>query len=572
MGGGPRPFYAALLDMPALTPEARRFIEAEAERRIGWGSQAIAAGHAQLSLALASNDPAAVQQAANEVRSGVLRLESGTAALQAIAAGTPPRQFAQAWFREQLSISSPEAAPMVMEGGPWGLSWYHLTTMAFLVAFLLGALMIQYARMRRIGGLVERLTPGGAPGAAAAPKRDDATSPGTLAPDKGVAEQPAAPAARPVAATPDAPASAKKPWSGKLRVAAIFRETDTVKTFRLMNPEGGDIPFTFLAGQFITLAAEIDGKPVRRSYTIASSACQRSYVEIAIKREDHGAESRHLHDQVAVGDQLQVSGPSGAFTFTGEEADSIVLISGGIGITPMMCVVRCLNDKSYSGDIFFLHGARRVDDFVFHEELGYLQKRHPNLHVVATMGKVSATPWDGAQGPVSKEFIAQAVPDIAHRRVHICGPPAMMEAVKTSLLELGVAQNKIKTEAFGAAQGRVPSGPEPTAAAPPGPVPGDAPVAPAPAALPSAAAQVEFTTSGKTAPLAPDQTVLEAAEAIGVEIDYACRVGTCGTCVVPLKSGEVTMAVEDGLPTDEKAKGIILACQAKSIGNLVVEA
>ena len=65
---------------------------------------------------------------------------------------------------------------------------------------------------------------------------------------------------------------------------------------------------------------------------------------------------------------------------------------------------------------------------------------------------------------------------------------------------------------------------------------------------------------------------VEAAEAVGVEIDYSCRVGTCGTCVVPLKSGTVTMEVEEGLPPEEKAKGIILACQAKSVGNLVVEA
>jgi len=147
----------------------------------------------------------------------------------------------------------------------------------------------------------------------------------------------------------------------------------------------------------------------------------------------------------------------------------------------------------------------------------------------------------------------------------------MMEAVKAALAELGVPKEQVKTEAFGPARGVAPG----TRAPLPAPS-----LAPAPAAAPAAAgavpriatAEVRFTKSGKTGPLAPDQSVLEAAEAIGVPIDYSCRVGICGTCKVPLLEGKVTMEVEEGLPPDEKARGIILACQAKSVGNLVVEA
>lgn len=576
MGGGPRPFYASLLDMPALTPEARQFIEAEAEQRIGWGSEAINAGHARLQRALAANDPVAVRQATEAVREGLARLESGTAALHAIGAGTPPRQFALAWFRSQLAVPAAET-PMAVGEGPWGLSWYHTITMAFLAAFLLATLLIQYARMRRISGLVERLNP------AALGTETGAKPPSPPAPAPGSTP---APAPNSAADAPGAPPVSKRPWSGMLRVAAIFVETPNVKTFRLEEPEGGDIPFTFLPGQFLTFSAEIDGKPVRRSYTIASAPTQRGYVEIAVKREEAGLESRYLHDQVAIGDLLLVSGPAGAFTFTDKDADSIVLIAGGIGITPMMSVIRCLNDRSYPGDIFFLYGMRTAEDFVFREELEYLQKRHANLHVAATLSDASDTAWSGSLGPISKQFIARAVPEIARRRVHLCGPPGMMEAVKTMLLDLGVASDKIRTEAFGPAQGRAPVGPEPAPVGPttvgPGPVEGPSPpgsesaqaagAAPPAAALPTATASVEFTTSGKTAPLAPDQTVLEAAEAIGVAIDFSCRVGTCGTCVVPLKAGTVTMEVEDGLPPEEKARGMILACQAKSVGNLVVEA
>ena len=555
MGGGAKPFYPALMDMPSLTPEARKFIEAEAAKRLGAGSEAITTGQAPLHHALSANDPAAMQQALAGLREGVLLAESGAAALQAANEGQPPRQIALTWFKEQLSV--PAENGMAISGGPWGLSWFHLTTMAFLIAFLLGAVLIHYARLRRIDGLVQRLTPGAtpppAPGGSATP-----ASPSTPAAAAAPAQNPAVTAGP----APDKPPA--RPWSGALRVAEIFRETPNVKTFRLVGLDGGAIPFTFLPGQFLTFAAEIDGKPNRRSYTIASSPAQRGYVEVTVKREEQGAESRYLHDHVAIGDHLEVSGPSGVFTFTGTEAGSIVLISGGVGITPMMCVLRYLTDRGYPGDIFFVHGARTAQDFIFREELEYLQKRHSNAHVTATMEDFEDASWTGAKGQVSKELIAQAVPEIARRRVHVCGPPAMMEAVKAELAELGVPKNKIKTEAFGPALGATPA---PAADAAPASNP-----APATPAAPSAQVEVEFSRSGKTGPLAPDQSVLEAAEAIGVAIDFSCRVGTCGVCVVPLLKGSVTMAVEEGLRPEDKARGIILACQAKSAGALVVDA
>ncbi len=571
-GGGAKPFYPTLMDMPSLTPEARLFIEAEAARRLGSGSEEITVSQAALHHALAANDPAVMQQAVAGVRRGMLQVESGASALQAVNEGEVPHLIALIWFTGQMS--TPIAAGMEMGDGPWGLSWYHLSLMAFLVAFLLGAILIHYARVRRISGLVARLAPGGT--AAGRPA-------GKPAPAAPPAAAPATPPAAPLASTGTAaPAvtakadSPNRPWSGTLRVAAIFRETTTVKTFRLMAMEGGAIPFSFLPGQFLTFSAMIDGKPIRRSYTIASSPAQRDYVEITVKREEQGAESRYLHDQVAVGDHLDVSGPSGVFTFTGKETDSVVLISGGVGITPMMCVLRYLTDCGYPGDIFFIHGTRIAQDVIFREELDYLQKRHGNVHVTFTIADSEDASWTGAKGQISKELIMQAVPEIARRRVHVCGPPAMMEVVKAQLVELGVSRDKIKMEAFGPAKGATPA-PAPDSApvsAPAASVVAAAAAVPAPvaAALPSAQVDVQFSKSGKTGPLAPDQSVLEAAESIGVAIDFSCRVGTCGTCVVPLTSGTVTMEVEDGLLPEDKARGIILACQAKSVGPLVVDA
>jgi hypothetical protein len=123
----------------------------------------------------------------------------------------------------------------------------------------------------------------------------------------------------------------------------------------------------------------------------------------------------------------------------------------------MMSVARYLTDISYPGEIFFLFGARTTEDFIFREELEYLERRHVNLHVAATMSRAPGTVWMGPEGLISKEFIAHAVPEISRRHVHLCGPPPMMEAVKGELAELGVPKEQVETEAFGPAEGMAPA-------------------------------------------------------------------------------------------------------------------
>lgn len=586
MGGRPpKEFYPSLMDLPTLSPEQRRAIEAQARAWVSAGVDEIATAEDVLRQAYAAGDAAGAEQAARRLREGLDDVSSGTAALRALAEGKSPPQIARDWFKEQLNLAT-LGTHTSSPTGPLGLSWFHLVTMALVSAFAAAMSAIYLARMRRANALVRRLT--GAPPVAgataatpAAPPLAVPVAPGNAAPAPAADVLAAGPGpSAPPPAPADGPARAG-PWTGKLRVAAIFRETPNIKTFRLRDPEGGPIPFTFLPGQFLTYSAEIDGKLVRRSYTIASSAAQTAYVETTVKREAPGVFSGHLHDRIARGDLVDVMAPFGSFTFRGAEAESVVLIGGGVGITPLMAAIRYLADVAWPGDVFLVYGARTTEDFIFRDELEHLQRRHGNLHVAATMARAEGTAWMGPEGPITKEFLAQAVPEIAQRRVHLCGPPGMMQAIRKALAELGVPGERIKTEAFGPARGAVP---------PPGVtmvVPSQAPadVAVTPVAAPSspvdtdgaaaigpATASIRFARSNKIAPLPPDRTVLEVAEVVGVPIDYACRVGICGTCKVQLLEGRVTMEVEEALTTEDKARGIILACQAKSIGNLAIEA
>lgn len=574
MGRPRKELYPSLMEMPALSGEQRRNLESQARGRINADIDGVSAAEMDLRHAIAAGDVAAADQASRRIRDSLNQVQSGVTVLRSLSEGKSPQQVAQNWFKAQMNLS-PQPAVLNADG-MLGISWFHVTTMGLLAIFSAGMLAVYVARMRRANALVDRLARTPAPALTAPPAPAAPPASGTkdfkartIQPDRrgNGAPTPAKGEAEP-GDRGDLP-KPRGPWKGELRVCAIFRETPSVKTFRLQTIDGGAIPFAFLPGQFLTYSAEIDGKAVRRSYTIASSAAQTAYVETTIKREDGGVFSDYMHDKVKEGDILDVMAPSGAFIFTGKEADSVVLIGGGVGITPLMAAIRYLFDIAWPGQIHLVYGAQSTEQFIFRDELEYLQRRMDNLHVAATMTRAAGTSWMGSEGQITADFLTRAVPDLAKRRVHLCGPPGMMEALRKTLGELGVPPEQIKTEAFGPARGAVP---------PPGMTVVEKRASEGAAghngaaAIGPATASIRFAKSGKLAPLPPDKSVLEVAESIGVPIDYSCRSGICGLCKTHLLEGTVTMEVQEALTEEDKANGMILACQAKSIGNLVVEA
>jgi ferredoxin-NADP reductase/DMSO/TMAO reductase YedYZ heme-binding membrane subunit len=341
-------------------------------------------------------------------------------------------------------------------------------------------------------------------------------------------------------------------WKGELLISRIFQETHDVKTFRLVSPDGGPLPFEHTAGQYINLHLTIDGRRVNRSYTIASSPTRTAYCEISVKRAKYG--SVHLHETWREGQRVQVSAPAGKFVFAGHEAERVVLIAGGIGITPMMSVVRSLTDRGWTGEMYLLFSVRKVGDVVFADELAYLEKRFPNLHVEVTVTDADET-WSGARGQITKEMIAGFVPGLARGPVMLCGPAPMMTAMRKLCVELGVPDAQIHQEAFISTP---PIEPGPDGAMPEEPL------------EPGALANITFRRAGKTAEQT-ELTVLEAAEGCGVAIPFECRSGICGQCKTKLVSGKVAMEVQDALTAADRSKGLILACQARAARDIVVD-
>jgi ferredoxin-NADP reductase/DMSO/TMAO reductase YedYZ heme-binding membrane subunit len=365
-----------------------------------------------------------------------------------------------------------------------------------------------------------------------------------------------------------APPRRRKFWTGELRVARIFDETPDVKTFRLVAPGGGPLPFDHVAGQYLNLALTIDGKRVNRSYTIASSPTRADYCEISVKRAADGHASRHLHATLREGSVLKVGAPAGRFVFDPQGgpdgAARCVLIAGGVGITPMMSTVRSLTDRSWPGEIYLMFSVRALPDIVFRAELDYLQARFPNLHVRVTLTGNPGSAWDGARGQISRAMIEGFVPGLTRGPILLCGPDPMMAAMRRLLVDqLGIPDAEVLQEAFVS-----PPAPVSDAAAD-----ADAAAPPMPAPEPGSAlpASVQFLRAGKSAE-ASDLTVLEAAEDAGVTIPFECRSGICGQCKTHLVSGTVTMDVEDALTPADRSKRLILACQARAVGDVVVDA
>ena len=367
---------------------------------------------------------------------------------------------------------------------------------------------------------------------------------------------PEAAAARPGAAPVTVPrgSGAGRPAAGSggfvpVSVLAVFDESPTIKTFRLARPAS----FPFEAGQFLTVRAQVDDRPQVRCYSISSSPQSTGYMEISVKRQ--GLVSSALHATLRPGSQLLVKPPAGRFTYPAGDDRPVVLIAGGVGITPLISMLRHGVAADPERPFTLLYSARGRRELAFWDELGWLARRHPHVRLVGTVTEPDRT-WEDRVGRIDRALIADCVPDAARSVFLMCGPLEMIAAMRATLLSMGVPEPRVRSEVFqaGAAIG---------AAA--------APAAAAGVEGGQAAARLDLVRSGRAVDVAGSQTLLDAAEAAGADIPTLCRAGVCGTCRTRLVSGEVRCA-SDALDDRDRQAGFILPCVAWALGDCALEA
>lgn len=528
-------FYPSLMILPPLSKEARSELASKARERMKTGAAIMNQAIIELTAGAEDDNFSQMKEASGNLSEGLAQFDSGIATFDALAEGKSPQEIGLSWYKKNLNLENSRETDSAKKN-VFGGTLFHLFIMALLTIFSVAMIAMYFFKMRRATKLLAWLQTGAKTSLAPAPSSDQS-------PKQVVSNS---------------------LWKGKLKVATISEETPTVKTFKLVSPDGNDLPFTYLAGQFLTLSVVIDGKPIKRAYTIASHPCDKKWLEITIKREENGLASRYMHDVIHENDLIDIEAALGKLTFSGVTGEGIVLIGGGVGITPLMSVLRCLISCGMKNEIHLLYACKNLSEFVYHEELRQLQARNSNLKLLVAIEKLEGTFPGAYEGRLTKEKILEAVPKIVALRVHLCGPPGMMKAIHAILDEIKVPREQIKEEAFSSAKppAKAADPKEPSTVAQSGALP---------AADGEELKKVLFKKAGKTVEIHEGETVLELSETSGVEIPFQCRVGTCGICKVKLLSGEVTMEVEDALTTEDKDGKVILACQAKAQSDLEIE-
>lgn len=352
-------------------------------------------------------------------------------------------------------------------------------------------------------------------------------------------------AMRPPSGAASAPASGALPeppaWKGYRPFRVMSRTFEDAAesqcSFVLSPVDGAALP-PFRPGQYLTVSVTIpDADPdephgvLSRAYSISDRPHPDRY-RLTIKRAlppaappgvPAGIVSAYFHDHVAPGSILQVKAPSGQFHVDETSDLPLVLIAGGIGITPMLSIISWCLDERPGREMYLFYGVRCGEDHAFKAVLQSLAAQHPALHLSVFYGAPGGSDVAGRDfmeaGFISIDAVRRLVPDGRHL-YYVCGPPAMMQVILPGLSAGGVAPADIHFEAFGPASGRQ---------------------VPATEVLPASRhVQVQFTTTGRTLTwTGASANLLDFAESHGVTIPCACRSGSCGSCETRLISGTV---------------------------------
>ena len=357
-------------------------------------------------------------------------------------------------------------------------------------------------------------------------------------------------------------ASPPPAWPGfrRLAVTAIEQESDSVISIRFEEPDRAPLPAA-RAGQYLTvrIQPDKDARSLLRNYSLCG-APDAGYYRIAVKREPRGAASGYLHTRLAVGDQLEIAAPRGVFILD-QTRDPLLLISAGIGATPVLAMLHTLAGQHSHREIWWLHGARSSRDHSFASEARALLASLPKVNARVYYSRPGAMDVEGrdfdSAGRLTGSLLAELEPPRSAES-YLCGPAAFMDEISAGLAALGLDASRIHTEPFGPEPGLTP-GIAPTPARTPHP----------PAGPPGDGPSVEFARSNLSIPWSSDYaSLLELAEACDVPVRWSCRTGVCHNCETTLIAGDLDYNPD---PVEPPADGSALICCSRPHDGVVLD-
>lgn len=353
----------------------------------------------------------------------------------------------------------------------------------------------------------------------------------------------------------------------RLPVDSVRRLTDhAVEVTFVAPPELAD-EFDYVPGQYLALRTHLEGREVRRSYSICRAPVTRPdgsrTLSVGIKRDEGGVFSTWAHSHLHPGAEIDVMSPQGTFTLPADlDGQHIVGIAAGSGITPLMSLAETVLEASGTARFSLLYTNRSSTDVMFLEDLADLKDRFPTrlaLHHVLSREQRQAPLLSGRiDEPKLRAIIAGLLPPEQVDRWLLCGPFALVSLCREVLADLGVPRDRVRFELFTTDEpGVAPRAPRPVVVAP------DAPTVRIDLTLDGVSTRVE-------SPIDAHETVLNAALRVRPDAPFACTGGVCGTCRAHLVEGTVTMTENYALEPEELARGYVLTCQSHPTSDHIV--
>jgi ferredoxin-NADP reductase/MOSC domain-containing protein YiiM/ferredoxin len=351
-------------------------------------------------------------------------------------------------------------------------------------------------------------------------------------------------------------------WPGfrQVTVTAITRESDSTISIRLEDPTGAPLPAA-RPGQYLTLRVSPDNRQpaLLRNYSL-SGPPGPGYYRVTVKREPGGAVSGYLHTRLAVGDRLDIAAPRGTFILDQTHAP-LLLISAGIGATPVLAMLQALAQSRADRQIWWLHGARNGREHPFAVEVRALLASLPNARARVYYSHPGPSDLEGrdfdSAGRLTASRLAELKPP-PDAEAYVCGPAAFMDEISAGLAASGFDTSRIHREPFGPAAGVTP-GIAATPARPPH----------SPAGQPGTGPKIAFARSDLTIPWSRDYgTLLELAESCDVPVRWSCRTGVCQTCETTLIAGNVDYNPD---PVEPPTEGSVFICCSQPRDDIVLD-
>ncbi|HEX6526792.1 MAG TPA: 2Fe-2S iron-sulfur cluster-binding protein [Streptosporangiaceae bacterium] len=345
-----------------------------------------------------------------------------------------------------------------------------------------------------------------------------------------------------------------------MKVVGIDRESASVISIRLTGTDG-DSTTPPLPGQFLTLRLRPTAKsaPLLRSYSLSGAPDPTQY-RISVKLEPEGAASGFLHTRLRPGDILQVGAPRGTFVLH-DGQHPVVLISAGVGATPVLAMLHALAAARSDREVWWLHGARNEREHAFRDESARLLSSLANAHRLVCYSNPDPGDKPGNDFDRAARLDASALDDAGvplDAEFYVCGPAGFMHDIGAALASREVSPDRVRTEIFGPAASMTLGVVEDGARKQPHP----------PEDKPGSGPLVSFARSNLAVAWNPEfGTLLEFTEACDVPVRWSCRTGVCHTCETGLVSGPVAYTPD---PLEAPAPGYALICCARPQDDAVV--